>query len=138
MRRIQIERVVEQRVFLGVGHRIVEAVERNGTRLMVGHAFETMNLNRVWLHVYEFNEAGGRAYEKVGFHKEGVLRQDVYREGRYWDTIVMGIQRMLAVPDSTPAWHTIMATATLALLPPALVVVIMRRAFVRGLIDSEK
>jgi RimJ/RimL family protein N-acetyltransferase len=63
------------------------------TRLMVGHAFETMNLNRVWLHVYEFNEAGIRAYEKVGFRKEGVLRQDVYREGRYWNTIVMGILR---------------------------------------------
>lgn len=53
-------------------------------------------------------------------------------------TIVMGIQRMMAVPDTTPTWHTIMATATLALLPPAIVVVLMRRSFVRGLVDSEK
>jgi ribosomal-protein-alanine N-acetyltransferase len=61
------------------------------TRLMVGHAFETLNLNRVWLHVYEYNQRGIRVYERVGFRKEGVLRQDTYREGRYWDTIVMGI-----------------------------------------------
>ena len=61
----------------------------------------------------------------------------VTTEPRYY-TIVMGIQRMLAVPDATPTWHTIMATATLALVPPAVVVVIMRRAFVRGLVDSEK
>lgn len=61
----------------------------------------------------------------------------VTTEPRYY-TIVMGIQRMLAVPDATPSWHTIMATATLALVPPAIVVVLMRRAFVRGLVDSEK
>ncbi len=61
----------------------------------------------------------------------------VTTEPRYY-TIVMGIQRLVAVPDSTPTWHTIMATATLALLPPAVVVVLMRRTFVRGLVDSEK
>jgi [ribosomal protein S5]-alanine N-acetyltransferase len=63
------------------------------TRLMVGHAFETLNLNRVWLHVYEFNQRGIRAYEKVGFRVEGRLRQDCYREGRYWDTVLMAILR---------------------------------------------
>src|SRR5207253_3866380 len=46
------------------------------TRLMVQHAFETLNLNRVWLHVYEYNERGLRVYERIGFQKEGVLRQD--------------------------------------------------------------
>ena len=65
----------------------------DATRLMVQHAFETLNLNRVWLHVYEYNQRGIRAYEKVGFRKEGVLRQDTYREGRYWDTIAMAILR---------------------------------------------
>jgi len=63
------------------------------TRLIVRHAFETLNLNRVWLQVYEDNLRGIRAYEKAGFRKEGVLRQDVFRAGRYWDTIVMAILR---------------------------------------------
>jgi RimJ/RimL family protein N-acetyltransferase len=52
-----------------------------------------LNLNRVWLHVYEYSERGIRAYTRAGFQKEGVLRQDTYREGRYWDTILMGILR---------------------------------------------
>jgi RimJ/RimL family protein N-acetyltransferase len=63
------------------------------TRLMVGYAFETMNLNRVVLQVTEYNPRGVRVYEKVGFRREGVLRQDTYRDGRYWDTIVMGMLR---------------------------------------------
>ena len=63
------------------------------TRLLVKHAFETLNLNRVWLLVHEYNQRGIRAYEKAGFRVEGRLRQDTFREGRYWDTLVMGILR---------------------------------------------
>jgi RimJ/RimL family protein N-acetyltransferase len=63
------------------------------TGLIVQHAFETLNLNRVWLHVYEHNERAIRVYMAVGFKKEGVLRQHDYREGRYWDTIIMAILR---------------------------------------------
>jgi RimJ/RimL family protein N-acetyltransferase len=63
------------------------------TRLLVQHAFATLNLNRVWLRVYEYNTRGQRAYEKVGFKKEGLLRQDNFREGRYWNTIIMSLLR---------------------------------------------
>jgi RimJ/RimL family protein N-acetyltransferase len=63
------------------------------TRLLVGHAFETLNLNRVWLEVYEYNDRGQRVYQKVGFRVEGRLRQDTFRDGRYWDTLVMGVLR---------------------------------------------
>jgi RimJ/RimL family protein N-acetyltransferase len=63
------------------------------TRLIVRHALETLNLNRVWLQVYEYNTRGIRTYEKVGFRIEGRLRQDTFRDGRYWDTLVMGILR---------------------------------------------
>lgn len=63
------------------------------TRLVVRHAFDTLNLHRVCLHVYEFNPAGKRVYEKIGFRQEGVLRQDIWRDGRYWDTYVMGLLR---------------------------------------------
>jgi RimJ/RimL family protein N-acetyltransferase len=63
------------------------------TRLIVRYAFETLNLHRVWLHVYEYNPRGHRVYEKVGFQLEGRLRQDTFRDGRYWDTLVMGLLR---------------------------------------------
>jgi RimJ/RimL family protein N-acetyltransferase len=62
-------------------------------RLLVEHAFLTLNLNRVGLHVHEYNERGVRAYEKAGFRREGRLRQEVFRDGRYWDTFVMGVLR---------------------------------------------
>jgi RimJ/RimL family protein N-acetyltransferase len=63
------------------------------TALLVRHAFDTLNLNRVWLHVFEENTRAIRTYEKVGFRREGVLRQDHYRDGRYGNTLVMGLLR---------------------------------------------
>jgi RimJ/RimL family protein N-acetyltransferase len=63
------------------------------TFLMVLHAFEAINLNRVMLQVYDDNPRGRHVYEKLGFRQEGVLRQENYRAGRYGDTIVMALLR---------------------------------------------
>jgi RimJ/RimL family protein N-acetyltransferase len=63
------------------------------TRLVTGYAFETLNLNRVWLNVYDFNHAGIRAYETAGYRREGVLRQATFREGAYHDVLVMAVLR---------------------------------------------
>ncbi|OGO50758.1 MAG: hypothetical protein A2148_03430 [Chloroflexi bacterium RBG_16_68_14] len=56
-------------------------------------AFGEMNLNRVMLHVFEFNERAIACYKKCGFQEEGRLRQHYYAEGRYWDVLVMGVLR---------------------------------------------
>jgi sn-glycerol 3-phosphate transport system permease protein len=52
--------------------------------------------------------------------------------------VVMGIRRMLATSDAATEWNAVMATAMLAMIPPALVVILMQRWFVKGLVDSEK
>ena len=53
-------------------------------------------------------------------------------------TVVIGIKRMVAGGDTLIEWQFVMATAMLALLPPALVVLVMQRWFVKGLVESEK
>lgn len=63
------------------------------TRLMLKHGFETLNLNRIFLRVYETNPRAIRAYEKVGFVKEGMLRQGLYRNGRYTNILLMSVLR---------------------------------------------
>ena len=52
--------------------------------------------------------------------------------------IVLGIQRMISGGDAANEWNLVMATALLAMLPPALVVISMQRWFVKGLVDTEK
>jgi sn-glycerol 3-phosphate transport system permease protein len=52
--------------------------------------------------------------------------------------IVMGIRRMIAGGDAANEWNVVMATAMLAMIPPAIVVIGMQRWFVKGLVDAEK
>jgi len=61
------------------------------TQLMVEYAFNTLNLNRIQLHVCAENSAAIKIYERVGFIKEGVLRKAMFRNGNYVDFWVMGI-----------------------------------------------
>jgi sn-glycerol 3-phosphate transport system permease protein len=53
-------------------------------------------------------------------------------------TTVIGIRRMIVGGDAANEWNLIMATAMLALLPPALVVMLMQKWFVKGLVETEK
>ena len=51
--------------------------------------------------------------------------------------VVMGIKRLIG-GEAYTEWNVVMATAILAMLPPALVVVLMQKWFVKGLVDTEK
>jgi sn-glycerol 3-phosphate transport system permease protein len=53
-------------------------------------------------------------------------------------TTVIGIKRMMVGGDAATEWQLVMATAILAMLPPALVVVLMQKWFVKGLVETEK
>lgn len=51
--------------------------------------------------------------------------------------VVMGIKRLIG-GESYTEWNVVMATAVLAMLPPAVVVMLMQKWFVKGLVDTEK
>ena len=62
-------------------------------RLMCQYGFDTLNLNRIQLHVCSENAAGLSAYKKAGFRIEGTLRQAMYQNDHYADFHVMGLLR---------------------------------------------
>jgi sn-glycerol 3-phosphate transport system permease protein len=54
------------------------------------------------------------------------------------NTIVMGINQMIAPGEDQTNWPVVMATAILAMIPPVFVVIAMQRLFVKGLVETEK
>lgn len=58
---------------------------------MLDWAFLTAGLHRVELTVFEWNERAQRVYQKLGFVAEGRKRESLWKAGRWWDTIFMGI-----------------------------------------------
>ena len=62
-------------------------------RVMLRYAFTELNLWRVTLDVFEYNERAFKSYLKAGFVLEGRQRQALRRDGQRWDLIYMGILR---------------------------------------------
>jgi RimJ/RimL family protein N-acetyltransferase len=75
------------RAFWGKGH------GTDAMKIILRYAFTELNLHRVTLDVFEYNQRGVRSYEKAGFILEGRQRGPILREGRRWDVIYMGILR---------------------------------------------
>ncbi|MED1785480.1 GNAT family protein [Brevibacillus fortis] len=64
---------------------------REALKLLLDYAFLEMNLHRVSLRVFSFNEKAIRLYERLGFKQEGISRQFLFREGKWHDLMHMGI-----------------------------------------------
>ena len=62
-------------------------------RLLLRHGFKTLNLNKIMLEVYENNPRAIRSYEKAGFVHEGRKRQGMYKDGKYFDVLLMSVLR---------------------------------------------
>lgn len=57
------------------------------------YLFEELNAIRVELEVIKCNERAISCYKKCGFVEEGIKRNKCYIDGKYLDTIIMGILR---------------------------------------------
>ncbi len=62
-------------------------------KVILRFAFRELNLRRVALDTFEYNPRAICSYEKAGFVHEGRVREFLWREGRRWDLIFMGILR---------------------------------------------
>lgn len=68
-------------------------IGREAVSMLLRCAFETWNLNRVYLHVDADNLKAIACYKACGFREEGRMREDRYWGGSYHDTLCMGILR---------------------------------------------
>lgn len=62
-------------------------------RLALHYCFEELQLHRVTLGVYDFNKSAIHCYEKVGFRKEGYLRDSLKFGEQFWSAYEMSILR---------------------------------------------
>ena len=60
-------------------------------RLIINYGFSQLGMHRIFLQVHSHNERAQRAYEKVGFKQEGRMRESYFRNGRYYDTLIMSM-----------------------------------------------
>ncbi|MSR70980.1 N-acetyltransferase [Candidatus Kaiserbacteria bacterium] len=77
--------VIGEREFWGKG------IGKEATTLLIAHAFNTMNLHRIYCYTAVNNPAMQKLAESAGFVKEGVLKEAQFKDGVYYDVIAYGL-----------------------------------------------
>lgn len=80
-------------ILIGSAERLGRGYGTEAMKLLIPFAFREMNLNRLELEVYDFNERAIRSYLNCGFKEEGRLRERQFKNGVYVDVIQMGLLR---------------------------------------------
>lgn len=65
----------------------------DATMTLLRFAFDHLNLNRIYLQVFNWNKPAIKLYLRCGFQEEGLLRQSVYKDGRFQDILLMAVLR---------------------------------------------
>lgn len=87
------DRSAEVGIMIGAKEHWNQGYGTDTMRLLLKTGFETLNLHRMYLYVYERNVGAIRAYEKAGFVHEGRQREGRYNGGMYIDVLTMSVLR---------------------------------------------
>lgn len=98
-----LARSAEFRIFIGDRAHWNKGIGTEVTQLLAGYAFDSLQLHRVWLGVNTANRAAVTTYERSGFRVEGTLRDEVFRNGRYYDVVRMALLRT-EYEECAPGW----------------------------------
>ena len=81
----------EYAILIGNNEYIGRGVGRKVTGLILQYAFKELKLNRIYLSLISENLSAYNLYLKMGFKKEGCLRQSILKKENYYDSILMAL-----------------------------------------------
>jgi [ribosomal protein S5]-alanine N-acetyltransferase len=86
-----VNRNAEFGIMLGESDQWGKGYAPEAGQLIVNYGFKQLAMHRIYLNVYSHNNRAKRAYEKLGFVHEGIMRESYFRDGRYYDSLIMAI-----------------------------------------------
>ena len=80
---VRLQRIVVAKPGHGAGRFMLTGI--------LEYVFHELKAHRLWLDVFETNARAIHVYESLGFRREGVLREAIFRDGEYHTQILMSI-----------------------------------------------
>lgn len=64
----------------------------DAAKLLINYGFQNLNLHKVWMELYEFDEKKLKFFQKkFEFKIDGKLRDNCFEEGKYWDSYIISL-----------------------------------------------
>jgi RimJ/RimL family protein N-acetyltransferase len=68
-----------------------EGYAEESCRLLLDYGFNELCLNKIWTEIYEFDGKKMALYDKLYFRQDGLLRQNYWYDGKWWDSRILSI-----------------------------------------------
>ena len=68
-----------------------KGIATEAVRRMVEYTFENYDVTRIYASTFDFNTASRKVLQKAGFRHEATLRKALFKDGRYYDEIIMSL-----------------------------------------------
>lgn len=78
-------------IFIGDGDYIDKGYGHDAVEVILNFIFKQLNINKVAVRVLDYNTKAIEFFKKIGFKEEGLLRQDYFADGKYYDIHIMGL-----------------------------------------------
>jgi RimJ/RimL family protein N-acetyltransferase len=89
-----INRSADYSFYIGLNDMYIddEGYAEEATALLIQYGFNNLNLNKIWMELYEFDILKLNFFqEKFNFKVDGCLRENCFEEGRYWDSYIISL-----------------------------------------------
>lgn len=68
-----------------------EGYAEEGCKLLFNYGFNELRLHKIWTEIYEIDDKKQELYKKLGFKKDGELRDNYFYDGRWWNSYIFSI-----------------------------------------------
>ncbi|PKQ64412.1 GNAT family N-acetyltransferase [Labilibaculum filiforme] len=82
--------------YIGKGKKYIDndGYAEEAAKLLIEYGFNNLNLNKIWMELYEFDSKKINFFENIfSFKQDGILRQNCFEDGKYWDSIIISLLR---------------------------------------------
>lgn len=86
-----INRNAELYIYIGETQYQSKGLGTDAIKTILDFSFNQLNLHRIYLNVFAYNENAIKVYKLIGFEIEGVLKESLFRDGKYHDKIIMSM-----------------------------------------------
>jgi len=83
-------------LYLGDGETYIDGpgeLAEDTARTLIRYGFGNLNLHKVWTELYSFDERKIELFTRLGFHRDAVLRDNAFEDGRYHDSYIYSLLR---------------------------------------------
>ncbi|WP_152286908.1 GNAT family N-acetyltransferase [Flavicella marina] len=66
-------------------------LSKEAASLLIDYGFNNLNLNKIWMELYEFDSKKIQFFKELNFQVDGKLRANCFEDGKYWDSIIISL-----------------------------------------------